>query len=1374
MERLGFERLKGRENFSEWKTGARAYLISKGLWKYASTALSASAEEKDKVADQKALAETILLLEPSLYSYVDDIKTAKEAWDTLINNFESTGAYGQVSIFEKFVLLKLSDCDSISDYVNKKVQLHAKVKSNNFTMEDKVVGAIFLSGLGEAYKPLIMSVVAEKLSLEYVKNLLLQGVSFDESEEKALAVHKNNKNKKQKPKKNVKCYDCGGPHFRNKCNKNNKEKAEKSEYVLFVNHESSTSNANYDDKTEIIDAALNSENATENIVYVTSDETANIDDKIEIIDTVLSEENSNEFGMYGAFSTSGQNDDDWFADSGASRHMTHKNVNLKNKKKPIMGEVRAANNQAMKIIHVGDLNCTLGTDSKVKLTDVHYIPDLCVNLLSVSQMVKNKNTVIFDINGVKIFSKENELIASGPLVENMFKIKVKTSELACSVDSAENNKTILWHKRLAHINFATLKSLLNINVKPDTQCIICAQGKQARKPFNDSGTRAGQLLELIHTDVCGPMSVRTHAHYRYFVTFIDDFSRKLFVYPMKTKGEVFMRFVEFKTRVENETERKIKAVRGDNGTEYENKNFADFFVKHGIKHEKSAPYSPQQNGLAERMNRTIIEKVRCMLLQSGLSKQFWAEAVLAAVNVINIIPTVNNTAPNEMYNNKKCNMKLFRVFGCRAMVWKPEQKRKKLDAKSFECVFLRYADDAKAYRLYDMNTKKIVISRDVLFLENENAIIDSNTANNGRNCIERAIIDGETDAVDINLLDESNETIDSGENDVDESLVSGENENEIATENNNIEPPISVDSSVDSIIDVGDESVYEDTSNESTEDAGAVDSSSKDPTFKTRAGPGDRTQRVKTRSTTRDEELLNLHVAFMVDEPENYKQALKDANCEKWKIAMKEEYDSLLKNHTWELVDRPLGVKIVDNKWVYKLKSERPNAPARYKARLVARGFTQEYGVNYYETFSPVVRFTSIRLILAMAAQRKMHLKQFDVKTAFLNGILKEDVYMEQPVGFEDGSHKVCKLKKSLYGLKQASRCWNEKFTAFIKRFGFTQCKSDQCVFISKNSGILTILAIHVDDGLIVGDNLNDIQSVIKYLGEKFEIKEMEVGCFLGLEIHQLKDKSIFVHQTTYANKVLKRFNMEECNGVATPSDTNQAMYNFDDSDKSNYPYRELIGSLMYLAVGTRADIAYSVGIASRFLENPTIVHEKAAKRILKYIKNTINFGIFYLSTKTNELQAYSDADYAGCLETRRSTSGFAFIFADGIISWSSERQQSVSLSTTESEYIAAAQCVKELVWLRKMLIDILDIDSFKINLHMDNMSAIRLIKNPEFHKRTKHISVRHHFIREIFEENKFVLKHVTTKEMLADIFTKALPAQSFSYLVNRLGMTQL
>lgn len=283
----------------------------------------------------------------------------------------------------------------------------------------------------------------------------------------------------------------------------------------------------------------------------------------------------------------------------------------------------------------------------------------------------------------------------------------------------------------------------------------------------------------------------------------------------------------------------------------------------------------------------------------------------------------------------------------------------------------------------------------------------------------------------------------------------------------------------------------------------------------------------------------------------------------------------------------------------------------------------------------------------------------------------------------------------------------------------------------------------------------------------------MNIGCFLGLEIEQNKDKSIFVHQTTYAKKVLKRFNMENCNGTSTPSDPNQSMYSFDESDASTFPYRELIGSLMYLAVGTRADIAHAVGIASRFVEKPTVVHERAAKRILKYLNKNLNFGILFLSSETNELLVYSDADYASDMDTRRSTSGSVFIYGGGAISWNSTRQKSVSASTTESEYIAASLCVRELTWLKVLFCEILDANFLKITLFMDNQSAIRLIKNPEFHKRTKHIDIAYHIIREKYEQGLFTLEYINTKEMLADIFTKALPTQAFQYLTSKLGIVK-
>lgn len=545
-----------------------------------------------------------------------------------------------------------------------------------------------------------------------------------------------------------------------------------------------------------------------------------------------------------------------------------------------------------------------------------------------------------------------------------------------------------------------------------------------------------------------------------------------------------------------------------------------------------------------------------------------------------------------------------------------------------------------------------------------------------------------------------------------------------------------------------------------------------DPNFQTRARVDSGAGRAITRGFRN---LLNYHVAFsVIHEPDTYKDAMNGNDSKNWKNAMREELDSLMKNNTWVLVQRPANVTTVDNKWVFKIKQEKKNAPIRYKARLVARGFTQEYGVNYFETFSPVVRFTSIRTILAISAQREMKIKQFDIKTAFLNGDLSETVYMEQPMGFQDGSGRVCMLKKSLYGLKQSSRCWNKKFTCFIKLFGFVKSVYDPCVFISRRNGALTILAIHVDDGIISSESMDEIKSVLKHLNEHFEVKEMEIGCFLGLEIQQNEDKSIFIHQSTYAEKVLNRFNFSNCNGISTPSDHNQPLHNFEESEPSNFDYRKLIGSLMYLAIGTRADIAHAVSVASRFLEKPTIVHERAGKRILRYIKTTLNYGILYTKNRSDEIIAYSDADFAGDVNTRKSTSGSVLFFGENIISWSSERQQSVSLSTTESEYIAAAQCVKELIWLKRLFCEILDKKSIKALLYMDNQSAIRLIKNPEFHKRSKHIDIRYHFIREKYEKKLFDVEYVSTNNMLADILTKALPAAKFNQIVGKLNIVKL
>lgn len=1091
-------------------------------------------------------------------------------------------------------------------------------------------------------------------------------------------------------------------------------------------------------------------------------------------------ESDNAVALYSALAIRDKGDDEWFVDSGATKHMTNVDHEMQNVKKPSVKQVKAANGERMDIERTGDLKCQINNNSNFVLSDVQYIPKISVNLLSVSQMVKRGCTVVFDVNGCRIL-QEKQLLAEGKLIDDMFKIKIKFTENACATREQKNSDdAALWHRRMGHMSFGLLNSVLNLKVESDTKCVICAMGKHSRKPFNEPGTRATRQLELIHTDVCGPMPVRSLGGARYFVSFIDDFSRKVHIYVLKSKGEVFEKFVMYKKLVENQLDMKIKIVRSDNGTEFVNKSFMEFYTRHGIKQEKSTPYSPQQNGLAERMNRTIVEKVRCMLLDSKLAKHFWAEAVYAAVNVINAITNSSTKmSPNEKWNGTKSNFAEFKVFGCRAMAWQPNEKRKKLDQKSCEYIFLRNADDAKAYRLYDVNKRTIVISRDVIFLEREELVIDANNFNDNSHVYipesERfeEISEPETDQNSSQTVDDP-ATIAPGEsNNTNESTAAdtGNVSQLNADADNRNDTLSSVDATFESANGDENNEAIDETLEETIIDAGARNSVADDPDFRTRARVDSGADRAVTRSLRN---LLNFHMAFSaIHEPDTYQEAMNGSEAVEWKMAMREEFDSLIKNNTWVLMKCPPGAKIVDNRWVFKVKQEKRDAPIRYKARLVARGFTQEYGVNYFETFSPVVRFTSIRIILALAAQKKMQIKQFDVKTAFLNGDLDETVYMKQPIGFEDGSGNICKLQKSLYGLKQSSRCWNKKFTDFIRLFGFNESKYDPCVFIRRRNNALTIMAIHVDDGIIVSESDEDIKSVLNHLNRHFEVKEMEIGCFLGLEIQKNGDGSIFIHQSTYAEKVLNRFNFGNCHGISTPSDPNQSLHDFDESEPSNYAYRSLIGSLMYLAIGTRPDIAYAVSVASRFLEKPTVVHERAAKRILRYIKRTLNFGILYTQDSLVGIRAYSDADFAGDTSTRKSTSGSVLLYGNNVVSWSSERQQSVSLSTTESEYIAASQCVKELVWLLNLLRDILNEDSINATLFMDNQSAIRLVKNPEFHKRSKHIDIRYHFIREKYEGKCFKLEYISTHDMLADIFTKALPATKFNEFVNKLNVCE-
>ncbi len=485
---------------------------------------------------------------------------------------------------------------------------------------------------------------------------------------------------------------------------------------------------------------------------------------------------------------------------------------------------------------------------------------------------------------------------------------------------------------------------------------------------------------------------------------------------------------------------------------------------------------------------------------------------------------------------------------------------------------------------------------------------------------------------------------------------------------------------------------------------------------------------------------------------------------------MNDEMRSLAANNTWELVERPEGRKVIDNRWVYKVKLNSDGSVDKFKARLVARGFTQEAGVDFNETYSPVARFDTIRAVLSVAASERLRLAQFDIKTAFLYGDLEEVVYMKQPAGYEDGTQTVCKLNRSLYGLKQSPRCWNKKFKAFLTSHGLQTSEADPCLFYNAAEEHKLLIALYVDDGLVAAKNDEDLQRFLSDLKSQFEVTVSSSSCFLGLQYSQLDDGSIVINQESYTKKVLQKFGMFECNKVATPCER-QGNDVVNEPCCDDIPYREAVGSLMYLATGTRPDIAYAVSSVSQALDKPTLRSWTMVKRIFRYLSGTIKLGIVYRhNEQSGVLKIYSDADYAGDVLTRRSTSGIVSMYMGGAISWSSKRQRSVALSTTEAEFIAASEAAKEIIWLSRLLREITNLITIPL-IMIDNMSALKLIKNPSFHKRSKHIEVRHYFVREKFEEGQLAVEHIAGVNQLADILTKPLDKPRFQCMRDMLGL---
>ena len=617
----------------------------------------------------------------------------------------------------------------------------------------------------------------------------------------------------------------------------------------------------------------------------------------------------------------------WILDSGASFHATPCQEIMENYVSGDFGKVHLADDETLKIVGKGDIILKFPNQTTWKLQGVRHVPSLRRNLISVGQLDGEGYCTTFSGHEWKI-TKGALVIARGKKTGTLY----VTSNLENIVAVAdEDGKSNLWHQRLGHMSEKGMKTLLSKGKLPDLKnvdvglCEDCIFGKQKKVSFTKIGkTPKAERLELVHTDVWGPSPVSSLAGSLYYVTFIDDSTRKLWVYFLKKKSEVFDTFRKWKAMVENETGLKIKRVRSDNGGEYRDKRFREFCANNGIKMEKTVPMTPQQNGVAVRMNRTLNERARSMRIHAGLPKMFWAEAVNTAAYLINRGPSIplDGKIPKEVWSGKEVNLSHLRVFGCISYVQIDSAERSKLDAKSNKCVFVGYVGDEFGYRFWDYENRKIIRSRDVIF--NEKVMYK-----------DKSIAESSSSSTEA----EKKEFVEFEE-------ISGND------------------------VQISPEAVQEEPGTP------ALRRSSRIPKPIQRYSP-------------------SLHYLLLSDsgEPECYDQAMQVEDSVKWESSMKDEMDSLMSNQTWELAELPPGKKALHNKWVYRIKEEHDGNKC-YKARLVFKGFQQKEGVDYNEIFSPVVKLTTIRLVLKIVAAENLHLEQLDVKTAFLHGDLEEELYM--------------------------------------------------------------------------------------------------------------------------------------------------------------------------------------------------------------------------------------------------------------------------------------------------------------------------------------------------------------------------------------------
>ncbi|GJX16248.1 retrovirus-related pol polyprotein from transposon TNT 1-94 [Tanacetum coccineum] len=893
-------------------------------------------------------------------------------------------------------------------------------------------------------------------------------------------------------------------------------------------------------------------------------------------------------------------------DSGCSRHMTGNMSYLTDYEEIDGGYVAFGGNlKGGKITGKGIIKT-----GNLDFENVYFVRELKFNLFSVSQMCDKKNSVLFNDTECIVLSPnfmlidESQVLLRVPRKNNMYSVDlnniVPIGGLTCLFAKATSDESKLWHRRLCHLNFKIMNKLVKGNLvrglpsklfENDQTCVACQKGKKHRASCKSKTENSTSLpLHLLHMDLFGPTFVKSLKKKMYCLVVTDDYSRFTWVFFLATKDETSGILKSFITGIENLVDHKVKVIRCDNGTEFKNREMNQFCEMKGILRQFSIARTPQQNGVAERRNRTLIEAARTMLADSKFPTTFWAEAVNTACYVQNRVLVVkpHNKTPYELFHGRTPTLSFMRPFGCPVTILNTIDHLGKFDGKADEGFFVGYSLNSKAFRVFNSRTRIVEENLHIRFSENIPNVVGS----------------GPDWLFDIDALTRTMNY---------KPIVAG-------TESNGFADPKSSQDDGSKPSSDDEKKVDED----SRKDSESIDQEKDDNINSTNNVMAASTNEVNAISGKTSIELphdsnmpaLEDISIFNLSRDNEDVGAEADMNNLDTKIQVSlippQEFIKIILS----IKRNPKRKRAIGTKWVFKNKKDERGIVIRNKARLVAQGYTQEEGIDYDEVFALVARTEAIRLFLAYASFKDFVVYQMDVKCVFLYGKIEEVVYVCQPSGFEDLDFpdRVYKVEKALYGLHQAPKAWYETLSTYLLDNEFQRGKIDKTLFIKRYKGDILLVQVYVDD-IIFG-------SIKKEL------------C-----MEQKKD-GIFISQDKYVSEILKKFGFTYVKTTITPIETQKPLLKDEDGGEVDvHMYRLMIDSLMYLT-SSRPDIMFVVCACARYQVNSKVSHRHAMKRIFRYLKGQLKLGLWYLKDSPFDLVAYTDSDYAGASLDKKSTTG--------------------------------------------------------------------------------------------------------------------------------------